>query len=184
MKAKQSLTPRHFSPSTPFSGHIRTSISYLFLAGNCSRTGGGGRTGRSRFLRRKSKVSNSSWSSSLAAGINRAQTGRFPCSGIDVSEMTTGECSVCPHVSSHVPSEGAPPLSRFVRQGGGVDLPILGIERQKLSGLVSIAPPTKLPCHYALGLKAIPGSALRPFRYIQLLCSRAPTGLPARSRPV
>jgi putative transposase len=61
-----------------------------------------------------------------------------------------------------------------VRQGGGVDLPILGTERQKLGGLVSIAPPTKLPCHYALGPKEIPGSALPPFRYIQLLCSSAP----------
>ena len=81
-------------------------------------------------------------------------------------------------------SGGAPLLSRFVRQGGDVDLPILGTERQKPSGLVSIAPPTKLPCHYALGPKEIPGSALPPFRYVQLLCSRAPIGFAARSRPI
>ena len=73
---------------------------------------------------------------------------------------------------------GAPPLSRFVRQGGGFDFPILGNERKNFDALAPIPPARRLRCSYALGLKAIPGSTLPSFRYLQLPCPRAPIGTP------
>ena len=63
---------------------------------------------------------------------------------------------------------GAPPLSRFVRQGGGFDFPILGNERKNFDALAPIPPARSYDAAMPWGLKRYqearwPGGPHLPF---------------------